>query len=216
MLSSISSMASTWASSLFAKLDTQNQGYIDKSGLESAFSKVSDSSNSTASADDIFTQMDSNNDSKVTQDEMAAYFQANNMRMNGVDRGNSNGVGAMPPPPPPDGNDTGFTKAELTSQLQEIGSSDSKRSALISKIIDNFDKADTNGDGKVSFQEAMAYDQANQTDTSTVTTSNAVSSTDSQTSEATILKQIMKLLQAYQVFGDSSNQSNTTAISVSA
>jgi Ca2+-binding EF-hand superfamily protein len=146
MLSSIdSSLASTWTSCLFAKLDTQNQGYIDKAGLESAFSKISDSSNRTTSADDIFAQMDSNNDSKVTKDE-------------------------------------------LTSQLKEIGSSDSKRSALITKIINNFDKADTNGDGKVSFQEAVAYDQANQTDTSTATASSAVSATDNQTNEAAMMK----------------------------
>ena len=50
--------------------------------------------------------------------------------------------GAMPPPPPSssgsaDGtsNDTGFTKDELTSQLSQIGSSDSKRSTLISNIV---------------------------------------------------------------------------------
>jgi hypothetical protein len=59
------------------------------------------------------------------------------MRMNGSGDGGPSGTGSMRPPPPQDGNDAGFTKDELTGQLKEIGSSDSKRSALISKIIDN-------------------------------------------------------------------------------
>ena len=57
------------------------------------------------------------------------------------------GMGSMPPPPPE--NDTGFTEEELTEQLSEIGSSDSQRASLISNIVENFDAADTDGDGKV-------------------------------------------------------------------
>jgi Ca2+-binding EF-hand superfamily protein len=229
MLSSInSSLASAWANSLFAKLDTQNQGYIDKTGLESAFSKIPDRSDSSASVDDIFTRLDSNNDSRVTKDEMATYFktsfdqiksQTNLNRMHGCGGGGPSGPGGMPPPPQQNANDTGFTKNELTGQLEEICSSDTKRAALISKIIENFDAADSNGDGKVSLQEAMAYDKANQTDTSAATApSKAVSAADNQSSEATIMMQIMKLMQAYQVFEEGSNQSGgaTAQLSVSA
>lgn len=64
----------------------------------------------------------------------------------------------MPPPPPVERRERvpairGFTKDELTSQLSDIGSSDSTRSSLISNIINNFDEADTDSDGKVSFQK---------------------------------------------------------------
>lgn len=62
--------------------------------------------------------------------------------------------GTMPLSP----NDSGFTKDELQQQLTEVGSSDSKRTKLISKIIQNFDSADINDDGKVNVKEATAYD----------------------------------------------------------
>jgi Ca2+-binding EF-hand superfamily protein len=208
MVSSINSnLASAWANNLFAQLDTQNQGYIDKAGLESALSKISDSS---TSAEDVFTRLDSNNDGKITKDEMSAALEnmfsklgsgSGDMRMHG-------GPDGPPPPKPPDGNDTGFTKEELASQLDEIGSSDDKRAALISNIIKNFDAADTNGDGKVSFEEAMAYDQAHRTDTTGAAASGgAAASTDTSNNEANVTMQIMKLLQAYDVLGNGSSQS---------
>ncbi len=90
----------------------------------------------------------------------------------------------MPPPLPPGGaqgtsdSNTGFTKDELTGQLSEIGSDDAARSGLISKIVENFDEADTNSDGKVSLQEAMAYDNANSA-SSNSTTGASSSSTSS-------------------------------------
>ena len=110
----------------------------------------------------------------------------------------------MPPPPPPDSNrsgDTGFTKDELNTQLSEIGSSDSARSSLISNIVQNFEKADTDGDGKVSFKEAQAYDQssnASSTANATSATSSS-SSTDSSalTSDAKLYRQLMELLRTY-------------------
>jgi Ca2+-binding EF-hand superfamily protein len=115
--------------------------------------------------------------------------------------------GAMPPPPPQ--NDAGFTKEELQSQLDEIGSSDSKRSSLISKVVENFDTADTNGDGKVSFKEAMAYDQSG-TSASTGTTSS--SDTSASSSEAQLMLQIMKLAQAYGLFGEEQKSSSVSAV----
>lgn len=208
MLSGVTSnRASEWASSLFARLDTQTQGYIDRAGIQSALSSISDGSDSSSSADDVFTRLDLNSNGKVTQDEMTTVLQnllqssqINRMRMNG----------GPPPPPPPPANDAGFTKEELTSQLEEIGTSDSKRAALISSIIQNFDKAHADGDGKVSFEEAMAYDQANRTSTSTVDTAgDAWTAAGKQNKDAEVMMQIMRLMQAYQVFSTGLNQSGT-------
>lgn len=238
-----SSLASSWASSLFSKLDTSNQGYLSKSDLESAFSSISDSSSSTSSADDVFSSLDSDSDGKVTKDEFTTALENLASQLNGQydssrmqggpgdmpppppDGANGNG----PPPPPPDGaqgaNDGGFTKDQLQAQLDEIGSTDSKRSSLISKIVENFDKADANGDGKVDMQEAMAYDKSTSS-SSTSSTTTTSSSSDSSSSDsdsasssadAKVLAQIMQLMQAYGVFGqDNNNSSFSSLLSTSA
>jgi Ca2+-binding EF-hand superfamily protein len=213
-------LASSWASSLFSKLDTNSQGYLQKSDLESAFSAITGNSDSS-NADDVFDKLDINSDGKVTEDEMATALKSlfsNRTSGAGMQEGGPGGPGGAPPPPR-GGNDAGFTKDELSSQLQEIGSSDSKRSSLISNIIENFDAADTDKDGKVSMQEAMAYDKANQTSStaSTQTVSDsATSNVDSNGTEDLITKQIMKLLSAYQVFENESSSSNGSGLSISA
>lgn len=214
-----SSLASSWASSIFSKLDTSNQGYIDKAGLQSAFDSISSSSGSSSSSsvDDLFSSMDSDSDGKVTKSELTSSLeqlatQLNNafdqMRMGGSQGSHGGGhgghggmAGGPPPGPPPsdgqNGNstDTGFTKDELTQQLSDMGSSDSKRSNLISSIVNNFDKADTNGDGKVNREEAMAYGKSQQSSSSSDATAgtSATSSSSSKNSEAAY----MMLTQAY-------------------
>ena len=236
MLSSIgSSVASSWMANtsqmvdkLFSQIDTKNQGYIDETGLTSALQQVSGSSTNSSngvSADELFTHLDTNGDGKVTKQEMVNAMkkmeaelqsQFDRMRTNGAM--GANGSGAPPPPPPPS-DDAGFTKDELTAQLQQIGSTDSKRSSLLTDIINNFDKADTDGDGKVSFKEAMAYKQASSTTGSTSTTASSSSSTATSSSDtdAKVLRQIMQLMHAYGVFGQNSSQSTTSrGLSVSA
>jgi Ca2+-binding EF-hand superfamily protein len=222
--------ASQMADDLFSKLDTKSQGYIEKSDLASALSSLSSSSSSSASADEIFSQIDSDSDGKVTKDELSSSLQNmmsqldsqfESMRMSNA-MGGQNGQGGMPPPPPPDGaqgggqqgGDQGFSKDELTSQLSEIGTSDSQRSSLISNIVNNFDAADTNGDGKVSFKEAQTYDQSSSTSStssvasvSSASSSSSSSSTSSDSSSsssssesdlnAKVMLQIMRLMHAY-------------------
>ena len=228
-MSSISSLTSSLASSLFTKLDTKNQGYIDKADLQSAFAALStsSSSSSTTSAEDVFASLDSDQDGKVTQSELATSLQSmadqidsqlNSMRMNSA----MGAAGGMPPPPPTSDssnqNDNGFSKDELTSQLSEIGTSDSKRSSLISNIVANFDKADTDGDGKVTMKEAMAYDQANSSSTtgsssavaasSSSSDSNSTSSSTGQNDFAVMLK-LMQLAQSYGALSTDSSTKST-------
>jgi Ca2+-binding EF-hand superfamily protein len=208
---------SEMAADLFSKLDTTSKGYIDQSDLTAALSSASSStSSSSSSASDIFSQLDSDGDGKVTKDELTSSMQKladeldsqfNQARMDG----------AMPPPPPPDSNssDTGFTKDELNAQLSEIGSSDTARAGLISNIVQNFEKADTDGDGKVSFKEAQAYDQSsNASSTSgTASASSTTPSADSSTltSDAKLYRQLMDILRTY---GESS--STLSALSAAA
>lgn len=196
-----STKANALAEELFAKIDSNNQGYIEKSDLQSAISSVN--SNDSSNVDALFSELDSDGDGKVTQDEFTNVLsqlnqQFDQMRMQG----------AMPPPP--QGQDSGFTKDELTAQLDEIGSSDSKRSSLISNIVNNFDAADSNGDGKVTLQEAMSFDQSsNSTTSSTSSTDNGTTSSSSDDSK--LMLQIMHLMQAYHI-GESDNTSQFSAM----
>lgn len=218
--------AEEMASDLFSKLDSSGKGYIQQSDLETALSAItgtssSSSSNSTgtASASEIFSQLDADGDGKVTKDEMTSSFtklaeeldnQFNQSRM-------QNASGNMPPPPPKD--DAGFTKDELTQQLSEIGSSDSQRSSFINNVVQNFDKADTNGDGKVSFQEAMAYDQSSSSSSSTSSSSSSSSSdsssssSSSQVTDAQVFRQLMDLLRTYGTGDDTTKSTVSTLIS---
>ena len=68
-------------------------------------------------------------------------------------------------------------------------------------MVENFEAADTNGDGKVSASEAMAYEREN-TSASTSTSSSdsttaSTSSSDSTTTDAALAQRLMDLMRAY-------------------
>ena len=219
MLSSIN-QASQMASQLFSRLDTKSQGFIEKSDLASAFSQISSKTEeSTSSVDDVFTALDSNSDGKVTKDEFASVLaqlqeQMDSQRM----QGGAHGAGGMPPPPPP-GDDAGFTKDELSSQIESADSSDTQRTELLNKIVENFEAADSDGDGKVSFTEAMAYDES--TKTATTDSSSSSGTTSSTTTAASnsgdqIMFKIMQLMHAYGSGQDQEQSGLASLLSVSA
>ena len=204
------------AEDLFSKLDSTGKGYIEESDLTSALSSLS-SSDGTASASEIFSQLDSDSDGKVTEDELSSSLeklaesldnQFNQMRMQG----------AMPPPPPDEtqSSDAGFTKDELTSQLSEIGSTDTARSSLISKVVENFDAADTNEDGKVSLQEAQAYDKSSQSTASASSSSETTASASTEKSDAQVFHQLMELLRTYGAEDGAKQSVAASLLSVSA
>ena len=131
MVSSISSSSSSWAmqrtdssqmaSRLFSKLDTKDQGYIEKSDLETAFSNIA-STDSSVSVDDVFSQLDTDGNGQVTEQEMSDSLQQLAEQLDtGFNNMRTQGMGQMPPPLPPEGEDEGFTAEELTSMASEIG-----------------------------------------------------------------------------------------------
>lgn len=215
MLSGIN-QASQMASMLFSKLDTKSQGYLEKSDLAAAFSQITSNASqnaSSTSADDVFTALDSNSDGKVTKDEFASVLAKLQESVSSQFGGQMHGPGGMPPPPPAD--DAGFTKEELTSQLESADSSDTQRSELINKIVNNFEAADTDSDGKVSFQEAMAYDKSTES-TSGTDTSSATATTTANNSDAQLMMKIMQLMHAYGTGQEQENSGIASLLSVTA
>lgn len=156
---------SKMADQLFSKLDTKGQGYLENNDLQAALDKVSkagtsnNTSNST-SVDDMFSKMDSDGNGKVTKEEMSVTFEKMALQMDGpfprmrLQQGQGEEQGKMPPPPPPGG-------GQGTQQASSTGNSSQ-----------GSDPADTNGDGKVSAQEALAY-AVNQTPSGTDTSSSS-------------------------------------------
>jgi hypothetical protein len=222
MVSSISgSMAASWASSLFSKLDTTNQGYIDKGGLQSAFSQAAATDSTTASTDvdAIFTQLDADGDGKITETEFSDTLTTLMDQLYSKDGSMCGGMGMPPSPPGGMGAaaDEGFTQDELTSMAQEIGTSDSKGSGLMASLAANFDAADTDGNGRVDRAEAMAFDQASQTDSTPASTTTATADTDTGLDgKAAALMKLIELIQSYASSDKDSDESATSGLSITA
>lgn len=201
------------AENLFSKLDTTGQGYLQKSDLQSALDKVSPSTSSTKRVDDLFAKMDTNNDKQVSKEEFTNTLKeiASQVRAN-ADMQAARKNDRPPPPPPPQngsGQDAGFTKDELSSQLKNVGSSDSRRSDLVNKIVNNFDKADTDGNGKVSLQEARTYDQSSTSNSASASSGNS-NSTNADDTNAKILNQVMHQMQTYSPANHSNSENGVS------
>lgn len=204
-------------SNLFSRLDTKSQGFLEKSDLASAFSSLSGSHSSAV--DSLFSTLDSNRNGQVTESEFSSVLtqlqqsldsQFGQMRLQGMGGQGPQGMNGMPPPPPPPQNDAGFTQDELSSQLSQTGSSDSQRSSMISDIINHFSAADTDGDGKVSFQEATSFKQSQD---SSASSGSDTASTQTVSSELQVMRQIMQLMHAYGTAGESTPSAGSGVLS---
>ena len=129
------------ASNVFSKLDTKGQGFIEESDLQSALSQLSSASASSTESDSaaLFKALDGDSDGKVTESEFSSSMQKLADALDNQAFG-SRMAGAMPPPPPPpQGDDAGFTQDELSSQLEDIGSTDSSTAsegALMHRLME--------------------------------------------------------------------------------
>lgn len=191
---------------IFAKLDTKGQGYLEKSDLQSAFE--ASSSGKSASVDEIFSSLDGDGDGKITKDEMSSGLKKLAEELdNQFNAGRlAKARGNMPPPPP--AGDAGFSKEQLSTQLDEATTAgDSQRADLLDAIVNNFSDADSNGDGKVSFQEAIAYDQSRQSQESSTNQSATADSIG-----ARVLHEMMRLAAAYRV-SDTPTTASTLSVS---
>lgn len=192
-MSSLTSITSSSAASyLFSKIDTSGKGYINEEDLVTAFSSLTTTSDTSASS--VFSQLDSDSDGKITESEFTTSLTQLSEALN-TQYDQSRMQGAMPPPPPSSEEDEGFTEDELTSQLEEIGDTDSARSTLISSILENFDAADTDSDGKVSNTEAMAYAEENDIATASSTSTTTTSPTSSTSATGFTVEELTSQLE---------------------
>jgi len=159
---STSSLSSKFAEALLTSLDTDSSGSVDSTEFSSAALKLASADESAVN--NAFKALDSNGDGSVSIDELTSMLSAQQ---------STAASGSMPPPPMRPSSstqeDSGYTKDELTSMASEVSSTDSNLASLLSSVAENFSAADTNGDGKVTSAEAMAYQQSTQ-DTASGTT----------------------------------------------
>lgn len=115
-----SSTVSNWSDSLFNKLDTKKQGYVDQSDLVAALG--TDEAGSTANADDaaeMLKQIDGDNDGKITKSELSTAISKVADELNAqFDSSRVDKSQAGPPPAPPAGA-TGMANVDETSTDDE-------------------------------------------------------------------------------------------------
>ncbi|MES2208184.1 MAG: EF-hand domain-containing protein [Pseudomonadota bacterium] len=162
---------------VFAQLDTNAKGYLDKADIQTAYNNVTSASANTDTAssktDALFEALDNNNDGQITKQEMKDTLQKfsdqldnqfNEMRTSGP---SNEARPAGGPPPGGGGGKPGGTEESASTSSSA------------------FDPADTNQDGKVSETERLAYQQSQQ------------ASSTSQSSESAVQKTVMQLMKAY-------------------
>jgi len=109
--------------------------------------------------------------------------------------------------------DEGLTADQMTEIASKTDDSD--LASLMKTLASNFEAADANGDGKVTHDEAMAYQEQNQATGATTTASTSSSSSASALDE-NVVKQIMQLVQTYSGQSSSKAQSTLSTVSIAA
>ena len=207
--------ASKMAEAMFKVLDAKNQGFLDKTDLSTALSTVdqSKSGSTPVTADEAFTQLDTNRDGKITKEEFAddikkmlddigaqmqvaggMHHAAGHHRMEGL--------------PPPD-ESAGLSVDYLTKASSTATNATSKNQ--LDELIANFVAIDVDQNKKISAKEVLAYKQLQQSERqSTKTTASK--------SEAADLKMLRMIMQITNSYGaeTASTAATRSAISVSA
>lgn len=136
------SRASAMKDKMFAKVDKDGSGSVDKSELQGMLDHMAERSGTTAaSADDMLGKMDSDGDGSLNKDELDAGMKSLMPPPSSTMAFAQQRTEGGGPPPPPSGG--GGDRSEGSSTSGTSGSSST-------------DPLDTNGDGVVSPQERAA------------------------------------------------------------
>jgi hypothetical protein len=83
--------------------------------------------------------------------------------------------------------------------------------------LKNFEAADADKDGKVTFKESMDYERSSQsTDSGEPASDTASIPADTRSSEAKLAHQLFSLLKAYNILSSPSDTTESSSLSVSA
>lgn len=172
------------AGHLFANLDSQNKGYLEQSDFSSLLNAMPNKAASSKS-EELFSSLDSDGDGQLTSSEFSDNFST----LLYSAQGTMGAMGSRPAPP----QDSGKSKDELAALLAELEQEDESATEGLQSLLDNFDTADTDGDGKVSMQEAKSLRESQQTESSSLA-SQVNSSSDSSESIGKLLNRTMQQL----------------------
>jgi len=151
MTTAIASTSAQITSSVFDKLDTKSQGFIDKAELTTAFED--------AGVQDMDVEaIDSDKDGKITKSEMTVGVENLIAQLESSALSGMNGSGTTS-----SSDDIQIPDSEISSEAAPKEASapppGKKESPVTGAAAtsENYEAADTNKDGKVSVKEAVAY-----------------------------------------------------------
>lgn len=201
--------ASAMAADVFAMLDSSGKGYIDSSDLAGAL----ESTGSSVSAEDLLGAMDGDGDGKVTEQELGSLLQKVADQLEDSFGASRVGQAMGNRPPQPAGEDEGMSVEQLGAMAEEAEASGSAEASELAALVESFDEADTDGDGEVSFQEAMAFRESEEA-ASGASSDSRQPPPDETARDERMLARVLQMLQEYT--GDSSTASTGSTLSVSA
>lgn len=130
--------------------------------------------------------MDSDGDGQLTSTEFSDNF--SNLRYSAQGT-----IGKRPASP----EDSGLSKDELTAMLQGVEQEEQKSTAGLQSLLDNFDSADSDGDGKVTMQEARSFRESQRTDSSSLTGQVSTSSDSNESISKLLSRTMQQLMETY-------------------
>jgi hypothetical protein len=154
---------------MFAKVDSDGSGSVDKTELQTMLDKIAEKSGtSLGSADDMMTKMDSNGDGSLSKDELEAGMKSLMPAPSStVDFAHRSGDGAPPTPPPGGGTagaggDSSSSTTTATDPLDTNGdgtvSAEERAAGAVKDMVQNLFKAmDSDGDQSINKTEFAAF-----------------------------------------------------------
>lgn len=160
MMSGKNEMATKFAEALLTSMDSDSSGSIDSVEFSDAALALSGSSDSSSIAD-AFSALDEDQNGALSLNELSSAMEST------MSQEGTMAAGGRPPPPPrppqessSDSEESSYTEEELSALSDTTATTNSVLSSLYETLSNNFDAADSNADGTVSTQEAMAYQEA--------------------------------------------------------
>ena len=191
------------AGNLFGKLDSQNKGYLEQSDFSSLLSGLQNAEASTKS-EELFSSLDSDGDGQLTSSEFSDNFSNLMYSAQGT-------MGHRPAPL----EDNGKSKDELTALLEELEELDEKSTEGLQSLLDNFDTADTDGDGKVTMQEAKSFRESQHVESSSLASQVSSGSDNTESISKLLSRTMQQLMDTYGGHAKTNTQSGA-AVNITA